>query len=118
MGWVTFMTSVVVVPIFIVHSAFQVSISVRVNGNNKKITIVSVVSNFLFVVASVLMPDGGDAVSGYSVFSLIKDSPDYFESVALAAFSLAIILSIQAFFMSVLLHKRLKVCESVEGTSS
>lgn len=118
MGWITFMTSIVVVPIFVVHSAFQIIISTRVNGNNKMITIISVASNFLFVVASVLMPDGGDAVSGYSVFSLIKDSPDYFESVAMAAFALAVFISILAFCMSILFHRRLKVRGSAEGTSS
>ena len=117
-GWVTVFSAIAVIPIFIVHGFLQIRITNRENGNNRAITTLSIISNVLFLLASIIIPDGNDATSGYSTFGFVKNSPEYFGTVAMISFGVAIYLSLMATYMSKKSHNKLSKRDAVTGAPS
>jgi len=103
-GWVTIFTSVVVVPMFLVHAFLQKSITDRKCGHNKKIAKLSVMSNILFLLSSIIMPDGNDTGNSYVMFGLISNPPKGLDNIATFIFGLAMLLSLVAYFTSKSIH--------------
>jgi predicted transporter len=105
-GWGTIFTSVIVIPMFLIHAFLQKSITDRKCGNNKPIANLSVISNMLFLLSSILMPDGNDTGNQYAIFGLITNPPKSLDNVATIIFGLAMILSVFVYFISKYSHNK------------
>lgn len=72
-GWATAGTAIIVAPILTLHITWHEKALRRVKAPNNKILMLSIISNSLFIIASLILPDVGSVGSSYAVLGTVDD---------------------------------------------